>query len=146
MPGFEEDDIDIRLGDDGLTIRAEAQEKEDGEESYRSFFRRISLPAGINADDVRADYHSGVLELHVPKPRTARSHSIKLQSHQGGAGRSESLSKGEVTGKEKTETHGKEKSRSEGKSAEGKSGEGKSGEGKSGEGKSAGAEKSKDAE
>ena len=44
LPGFEENEIDVQLDQDVLTIRAEKQQKGDREEEYRSFMRTVTLP------------------------------------------------------------------------------------------------------
>src|SRR5438105_4926847 len=67
LPGFEENELDIQLTNDILTIKAEKEEHGEGEEEYRSFFRRVTLPSGMDADNVRATYRSGVLGMHIPR-------------------------------------------------------------------------------
>ena len=37
------------------------------ESSYGSFQRRIALPRGVKAEDVKATYDKGVLEVVIPK-------------------------------------------------------------------------------
>jgi HSP20 family protein len=76
LPGVDpEKDIDISIHDGMLTIRGERrfEEKTERESYYRfessygSFQRSIALPQGVNADDVRATYENGVLEVVIPK-------------------------------------------------------------------------------
>src|SRR5437762_2689667 len=43
LPGFEENELDVQLTDDVLTIKAEKEERGEGEEEYRSYFRRMTL-------------------------------------------------------------------------------------------------------
>src|SRR5437879_2135288 len=43
MPGFEEKDLDVRLEDNVLTIKAEKEHKEGEREERRSFFRTMTL-------------------------------------------------------------------------------------------------------
>lgn len=75
LPGIDPDeDVDINVADGMLQIRAERREdvseERDGrrhsEFHYGSFARAITLPAGASADDVKATYHDGILEVVVP--------------------------------------------------------------------------------
>jgi HSP20 family protein len=86
-PGFEPKDFDIDVGGNTLTIRAEHKEEaEQKEEGYRSWERRygrfqrsIPLSTAVDADKVEARYHSGVLEVHLPRmePSTRRRIEVK---------------------------------------------------------------------
>lgn len=86
VPGFEENELDVRLDNDVLTIKAEKEQKGDGQEEYRSFFRQVSLPSGIDAEKVQAGYRNGVLELHIPRPEGSRAKRIPVQGQQAGSG------------------------------------------------------------
>jgi HSP20 family protein len=86
LPGFEQNEIDVRLTDNVLTIKAEKEKKVDGREEHRTFYRTITLPTGIDADKVQATYRNGVLELNIPRAETARPRRIEIQGHQRGAG------------------------------------------------------------
>ncbi len=76
LPGVDpEKDIDISLHDGALTIQGERRFEEKTERdnfyrferSYGSFQRSIPLPQGIKAEDVRATYENGILEVVIPK-------------------------------------------------------------------------------
>jgi len=82
LPGFEPDDIDIRANDNSLTIQAEKKSEGEQEEAYRSFYRSVTLPAGIDTEKVQASYRNGVLELHLPRSEEAQPRRIKVQGHQ----------------------------------------------------------------
>jgi HSP20 family protein len=84
MPGFDEKDLDVQLHDDVLTIKAEKEQKGDGQEEYRSFYRTVTLPQGIDAEKVQASYRNGVLELHIPRPEGSQAKRIPVQGPQGG--------------------------------------------------------------
>ena len=81
IPGFEPNEVDIQLNNDVLTIKAEKREKAEGEEEYRSFYRSVTLPAGIDADKAQANFRNGVLELHLPKTEQARQRTRKIALH-----------------------------------------------------------------
>lgn len=89
IPGVDPDeDIDITLEDEVLTI--DAQRKERHEEESRSEFRYgrlqrcVTLPTGIGEDDVSATYVDGILEIAVTMPTesetTSRSRHIAIRS------------------------------------------------------------------
>jgi len=86
MPGFEENEINVQLNQDVLTIRAEKEQKGDGQEEYRRFLRTVVLPSGTDADRIQATYHNGVLELHIPRAKGAPPKQIKVQGQQGTTG------------------------------------------------------------
>lgn len=76
LPGVDPDkDIDISFQDGALTIRGERRhedrtEKDDYyrfESSYGSFLRTIPLPHGVKAQDIKATYENGILEVVIPK-------------------------------------------------------------------------------
>lgn len=76
LPGFEKDDIDVRVTDRTLRLEAEhaeeTEEEEEGEyvrrERHRaSVARSISLPEAVEADDISATFKNGVLTVRLPK-------------------------------------------------------------------------------
>jgi HSP20 family protein len=75
LPGIDPDrDVEINVSDGMLQIRAERRERTSEEHEgrrhsefhYGAFARMVSLPAGASADDVKATYHDGILEVVVP--------------------------------------------------------------------------------
>ena len=73
LPNFHQEDIDIQVNDNTLTIQAERHEKEEDKskkyvvrESSRSFYRRIQLPDRADADNIDARIDDGVLRVVVP--------------------------------------------------------------------------------
>ena len=75
VPGVDPDrDIDISISGRTLTIEARREEESIREDKsdYRTEFhygaltRSFQLPAGVNEDDIRASYNSGILEVRVP--------------------------------------------------------------------------------
>ena len=86
LPGLEEDQIDIEVQDDTLTVSGERvkETKEQGERFFRferrygSFGRAVGLPAGVDESKIAASYVNGVLEIRVPKPEEAKPRRIQL--------------------------------------------------------------------
>jgi HSP20 family protein len=80
LPGMEEKDVEVVLGDNVLTIKGdkkvEHEEKEKGyaysERSFGSFERRIPIDTEIVSDKVDAVFKNGVLTVTLPKTPEAR--------------------------------------------------------------------------
>jgi len=84
-PGFEAGDFDVQVSGNMLTVRAERkQEARDKEErssySERRFQRSVTLPADTDVSKAEAHYRNGVLELRLPKTKTAQAKRIAVQS------------------------------------------------------------------
>ncbi|MBF9197358.1 Hsp20/alpha crystallin family protein [Microvirga terrestris] len=100
LPGVTEQDLDISLDDDVLTIRGEKKfERKDDKEnfhfverSYGTFQRSLRLPYAVDSEQVHASFENGVLTVTVPKTgRPERSRRIQVQGRgttgQGAAGK-----------------------------------------------------------
>jgi HSP20 family protein len=80
LPGVDPDkDIEVSLQDNVLTLRGERRREDRAEEgdyfrfesSYGSFQRDIPLPEGVKADEIKASYDRGILEIVVPNAVSA---------------------------------------------------------------------------
>jgi HSP20 family protein len=86
LPGMSEDDVDIEIKDGVLTLsgerKAEHEEKGEGfhrvERSFGRFSRSLSLPEGVDADKVDANFADGVLEVRVPKPEESKPTRVQI--------------------------------------------------------------------
>jgi HSP20 family protein len=95
LPGMTEDDIEVNVTGNRLTVSGSRQAEQRDENdryycyecSYGTFSRSFTLPEGVNADDVRAELKNGVLSLHVPKRPEAQPRKISIG---GGSSRAES--------------------------------------------------------
>jgi HSP20 family protein len=75
LPGFDTDDIDVRVTDRTLHVEAEhTEETEEGEATYvrrerhrASVARSVSLPETVETDEISATYDNGVLIVRLPK-------------------------------------------------------------------------------
>ena len=93
LPGLAEDDVAIEVQDNVLTISgsrdAEQERKEQGwyrlERSYGSFSRSLTLPDGVDADKVEANFDRGVLEVRIPKPEERKPRRISIGGDNGNA-------------------------------------------------------------
>ena len=86
LPGIKEDDIEIKLEDNTLTIKGERKfEKETKEEnyhrierSYGTFSRSFTLPAYIEQEKIEAECENGILKIRMPKKQEAKSRKVKV--------------------------------------------------------------------
>ena len=91
VPGMKEDDLDIQLENNVLTVRGERKfEKEEKEENfhrierrYGSFYRSFTIPNTVNPESVKAGYEAGVLRLELEKRAEAKPKQIKVEIGKG---------------------------------------------------------------
>lgn len=92
LPGLSEDDIDITLTRDGLTITGEKKSEEEEREkncfrrerSYGYFRRTIPLPPdAVEADNVEAKFDKGVLTVTMPKREDAKAQAKRITVKSG---------------------------------------------------------------
>lgn len=92
LPGIQEDNIQIRLENDYLTIEAEIPEqvveKKEAkalirERRYGKFMRRIQLPQPIDGEQVIAEFENGVLSLTLPKVPEVQPKLIAVKAKNG---------------------------------------------------------------
>jgi HSP20 family protein len=87
VPGLKQEDLDIQMENNTLTIRGERKfEKEEKEENfhrierrYGSFFRSFTVPNTVNTENVKAAYEAGVLRVELEKRAEAKPKQIKVQ-------------------------------------------------------------------
>lgn len=80
LPGMEQQDIEVALTGDSLTIKGEKkierQEEKKGyfmsERSYGSVYRSIPLPPGVDTDAAEASFKNGVLIVRLPQTAEAK--------------------------------------------------------------------------
>jgi HSP20 family protein len=86
LPGMKKEDVFVEVQDGYLTLSGERtkeikEEKDDvyrEEREYGSFRRTVPLPKGVKADDVKATFNNGVLEVTVPLPAAPASNGRKI--------------------------------------------------------------------
>jgi len=87
LPGMEQKDIDVQLKDNILTIKGERKtEKEEKDQehrvyeiSYGCFQRSIALSEEILAEEVKASYKNGVLNIEIPKDKSKAPKQISVK-------------------------------------------------------------------
>jgi len=87
LPDMLEEEIDLTLEDNTLTLRGERKlDTEVAEEqfhrierSYGPFARTFALPPTVDAGKVSAEYKAGVLTIRLPLREEAKPKQIKVQ-------------------------------------------------------------------
>ena len=93
VPGIDENDIDVRIEGNTLTVHGERKfEKEEKEENFRrverqygSFTRSFTLPSSVDPGQVSAHYDKGVLNINLAKKAEAKPKQIKVNVGSGKA-------------------------------------------------------------
>jgi HSP20 family protein len=87
LPDMKEDEIDVTVENNTLTVRGERKLDTDVaeeqfhriERSYGSFARTFALPPTVDAGKVSAEYKAGVLTVRLPQREDAKPKQIKVQ-------------------------------------------------------------------
>jgi HSP20 family protein len=93
VPGVKSEDVSIEVSEQVLTISGSRVPVETGdaqlvERPYGSFVRNLTLPKGVDSEQIKADYSDGVLTLHISKPAEIKPKKIAI-----GAGTQKQLGK-----------------------------------------------------
>jgi HSP20 family protein len=86
LPGIKPEDVKIEVEDDVLTVSGEHAESEEEkgkqyvrrERRYGSFSRSIALPPGVDANEIKAKTHDGIVEVTIPLPKEAKKEAVKI--------------------------------------------------------------------
>ena len=91
LPGFKEDEIQIQMEGNVLTLRGERkfeEEKHDRnyhrvERSYGQFVRSFTLPNNVDRENIEAKFDGGVLQIELPKREEAKPRQIPIGGNGG---------------------------------------------------------------
>ena len=86
LPGVSENDVNVSVTDNRLTIKGEKrQEAETDDKNYHrverrygSFQRSFTLPRHVETDAIKAQFTDGVLTLEIPKAAAAKPTEIPI--------------------------------------------------------------------
>jgi HSP20 family protein len=87
LPGVEPSEVELTVKDNQLTLTGErkaAPEQHNGnrfrqEMSYGPFTRTFTLPEGVTAEELRARFYNGVLEITAPLPAAKLPKKVPVQ-------------------------------------------------------------------
>lgn len=87
-PGMTKEDFKIKLENNVLSISSEKEERNvektdtnnytRREFSYQSFQRSMVLPAGVEADKIKAAYKDGILSVSIPKKEEVKAKPSRM--------------------------------------------------------------------
>jgi HSP20 family protein len=86
IPGIRQEDIDVRLENNTLTVKGERNFQSEGKEEnfhrverrYGSFYRAFTLPNTIDQNTIKADYEAGVLKIELHKRAETKPRQVKI--------------------------------------------------------------------
>ncbi|MDZ7340694.1 MAG: Hsp20/alpha crystallin family protein [candidate division KSB1 bacterium] len=85
LPGVNQDDVQIRIQGEKLTISGERKSRQHERRHFRKerfegpFSRTIALPGPVDQSKVTAKYNSGILEITLPKHEKNVGRDIKIE-------------------------------------------------------------------
>ena len=93
VPGFELKYIDVSVNADMLFVHGTRKPwialpedvriyRRSGLVENEQFTFNYTLPVPVDPDKVKATFHNGVLELHLPKIEAAKTRTIKVNIHE----------------------------------------------------------------
>jgi HSP20 family protein len=97
LPGVDPKDVEISVVGNNLVIRGHRESKHEEktrdfyhrEISYGAFRRSVPLPVGVKADQIKASYKDGVLELTAALPKEAEHRKIPITTETKPAAKSD---------------------------------------------------------
>ena len=87
LPGLKQEDVDLSLDDDVLTIRGERQDSREEKEkqyhlterSYGLFERSFQLPDSVDRDRISAKFENGLLTVTLPKSEKVKASARRIE-------------------------------------------------------------------
>jgi HSP20 family protein len=87
VPDVNQKDIDVRVENQTLTIAGtrnfERSENKKGfhriERSYGNFVRSFAIPNTFDTENIKAEYHNGVLSVTLAKKEAAKPRQVKIE-------------------------------------------------------------------
>jgi HSP20 family protein len=88
LPGMKEEDIDVSVIGDTLSIKGEKKTETEikdenyyrCERSYGSFYRSIPIPSNVDANKIEASFEDGILEVALPKSAKVKPKKIAVSA------------------------------------------------------------------
>ncbi len=101
LAGMRPENVTVDVDNSVLSITGEKREERTDEEegryhiverSYGKFYRSFQLPAGVDEEQIQADFENGVLRVHIPKAALPQPRRIEV----GGGGTRQQIRAGGV--------------------------------------------------
>lgn len=86
IPGLSDQDVQVSVTDDVLTLRGEKTQENEAEHkkyhrverSYGRFQRSFTLPANLNSGAIEAKFTNGVLTVSIPKVEAVKPKTVQI--------------------------------------------------------------------
>jgi HSP20 family protein len=86
LPGISQDDLELNLQDNVLTLKGEKKRETKEEKKnyhrteccYGSFTRSFTLPAAVKQEEIMATFKDGVLKIRLPKVEEVKPKKIAI--------------------------------------------------------------------
>jgi HSP20 family protein len=86
LPGIDKKYVDVSVEDKVLTLKGEkkfAEERKEGrahirERLYGVFERAFTLPRNVDENKIFAEFHDGIVEVHLPKGEETKARHIDI--------------------------------------------------------------------
>ena len=86
LPGIKPEEVKITVEDEVLTVSGEhSEESEEQKDDYMrrerrfgSFSRSMTLPAGVQAEEIKSTTADGVLEVTIPLPKAEENKPVEI--------------------------------------------------------------------
>lgn len=86
VPGVDEDNVEIKIEDNTLSLKGERKFEEETKEenfhrierTYGSFYRSFTVPRHIDQEKIKAEHDNGVLRITMPKKPESKPKTVKI--------------------------------------------------------------------
>ncbi len=87
LPGLTQEDVDVSVSDDILTLKGETRESREEKEkqyhlterSYGRFERSFQLPETVDRERISASFENGLLTVTLPKSEKPRQSTKRIE-------------------------------------------------------------------
>lgn len=87
LPGIDQKNVEVMVEPDAVVIKGQVEQDREVEKrnyyrrerSYGSFLRRLPLNMEVKAEEAKATFKNGVLEVTIPKAQPGKSKSVKVK-------------------------------------------------------------------
>jgi len=88
VPGMDAKDIDVSVLGNVITIKGERRDEKEAKEddyvrreiSYGAFRRQMTLPDGVAAGQIKAEFKNGVVEITMPVAEELHAQKVPVES------------------------------------------------------------------
>jgi HSP20 family protein len=92
LPGIDPDSLDVSAENNTLTVKAERRRHDPEDATYLvserpsgTYSRQLVLGDGLAVENIRAEYHDGVLTLTIPVAEQAKPRKIEIRRGEASA-------------------------------------------------------------